>query len=405
MIKIIVLFALMISVYTTINAKEKIVKQLTTDQKLAEFDSLFIQLKDVFPYFGVNERRHGVDWLANYQLYRDKIAHTSNDKEYLAQIDSIMRDLNSVHADIYPTRAYKYYLHAYRFANMLTFGAFKGYTRELRKSVAKENYSYWQALYKELHPPKVKTDLNLKEDPNVRCELNEDSSIAVIKIKSFDFELKKTDKDVILGFYNQLDGYKNLIIDIQGNGGGFSGYWQDVLVPFLSDTTITYKGNLAYKDTPKLLNFIKADKNGEEYHLDSIQYPKLPPEVIHDNYAFSTLDFNIKPDKKSANYKGNIYLLVDHNNYSSTEAFVNFCKVTGFATVVGETTGGDGIGSDPFMFTLPISGIVVRYPAIMGLNPDGSSNDEFGTTPDIILNGSSKSERFKELNDYIMNHN
>ncbi len=83
-------------------------------------------------------------------------------------------------------------------------------------------------------------------------------------------------------------------------------------------------------------------------------------------------------------FAGKIWLLVDEYVYSSSEAFTVFCKDTGFATIVGSPTGGDGIGIDPVFLVLPNSGLIVRYSALFGLNPDGSSNEEFGTTPDLL---------------------
>lgn len=85
-------------------------------------------------------------------------------------------------------------------------------------------------------------------------------------------------------------------------------------------------------------------------------------------------------------YKGRIFILVDKDVYSSSEAFTNFSKETNFATIVGTATGGDGIGFAPVYFSLPNSGLVLRMASCMGLNPDGSSNEEFGTIPDIIIN-------------------
>lgn len=43
--------------------------------------------------------------------------------------------------------------------------------------------------------------------------------------------------------------------------------------------------------------------------------------------------------------------------YSASESFAVFCQETGFATLVGSPTGGDGIGAlDPVFLQLPNSG-------------------------------------------------
>ena len=92
---------------------------------------------------------------------------------------------------------------------------------------------------------------------------------------------------------------------------------------------------------------------------------------------------------ENCRFEGRIWLLVGPQIYSASESFAVFCKETGFAKLVGEQTGGDGIGSlDPVFLQLPNSGILVQYTMMYGLNPDGSSSEEAGTTPDILSDGS-----------------
>lgn len=78
-------------------------------------------------------------------------------------------------------------------------------------------------------------------------------------------------------------------------------------------------------------------------------------------------------------------MLVDDGVFSSSESFAAFCKGSGWATLVGSYTGGDGIGIDPVMVTLPNSGMVVRFPAILGLNPDWTANEEFHTRLNALV--------------------
>ena len=53
--------------------------------------------------------------------------------------------------------------------------------------------------------------------------------------------------------------------------------------------------------------------------------------------------------------------------------------------MVGTQTGGDGIGAlDPIFLRLPNSGFLIQFSMMYGLNPDGSSSEEAGTTPDIL---------------------
>ena len=54
-----------------------------------------------------------------------------------------------------------------------------------------------------------------------------------------------------------------------------------------------------------------------------------------------------------------------------------FSKASGFATLVGRTTRGDGIGTDPAYLILPNSGLVVQYSLMYGVTADGSGSEDF----------------------------
>ncbi len=77
--------------------------------------------------------------------------------------------------------------------------------------------------------------------------------------------------------------------------------------------------------------------------------------------------------------------MVDRRVYSSSESFAIFAKESGFATLIGEVTDGDGGGIDPVLFKLPNSGLIVRMSSEMYLTPSGLCNEEHKTTPDYIV--------------------
>ena len=77
------------------------------------------------------------------------------------------------------------------------------------------------------------------------------------------------------------------------------------------------------------------------------------------------------------------WVIVGGNTYSSAEAFTVFCKRIGWATVVGHTTGGDGVGVTPVLAKLDRTGILIRFSAHVGENPStGLPSAYGGTEPD-----------------------
>ena len=133
--------------------------------------------------------------------------------------------------------------------------------------------------------------------------------------------------------------------------------------------------------------YIQDAFSPEELHPIS-ELPDLP-ELERDgiqaatHFVESTL--SVEPAAERAPFRGRIWVLVGPAVYSASESFAVFCQETGFATLVGQQTGGDGIGAlDPVFLQLPNSGILVQFTMMFGLNGDGSSSEEAGTTPDIL---------------------
>lgn len=112
----------------------------------------------------------------------------------------------------------------------------------------------------------------------------------------------------------------------------------------------------------------------------------LPPELLTGEFCDIMLyDIAITPAPDSLRYQGRIFLLVDHVVFSASEMFAVFAKASGWATVVGSYTGGDGIGCAPALAVLPNSKMAVNYPVVLGLHPDWTANEETHTIPDILI--------------------
>ena len=107
--------------------------------------------------------------------------------------------------------------------------------------------------------------------------------------------------------------------------------------------------------------------------------------------------------KDSIDFKGKIYLLVDKYVYSSSEMMASFAKESNMATLVGERTGGDGIGSDPMLIDLPNSGYIMRFSKEMGVTGKGSINEMDQTEPDILVLDPMKKINFGSSGQAILN--
>ncbi|MCH2031927.1 MAG: S41 family peptidase [Tenacibaculum sp.] len=373
---------------------EKDKSQLTSQEKLEDFDFLYMELEASYPYFHINERLNNIDWLSRRNIYQDQILKTKNDKDFLKALNSILDDLNNDHTDIYPTLNYNYFLKAYQIG-FREYGLYKSYIEELEKTdTIKTNY--WSSIDKELYEIEaISEDLGeTKQESNLTIE--EKDSIAIIKIRSFSYDLIEEDaKRLKMFFQKKLTNYSTLIIDIQGNEGGDTSYWSDNIVNYLIKDTVKYTVNYAFKNSKRIREF-KPSYFEKTYSYEDLDLNQVPQEIKSDEYLIYSTEAKIIPKSKKR-YQGNVFLVVDKDVYSSAEALAHFFKTTKIGIVVGERTNGDGVGTDPLLLTLPNSGIVIRFTGEMGLNPDGSANEEMKTTPDVLIKANSREERLNHL--------
>lgn len=379
-----------------------ITQTLTTEEKLNDFKYMYAELEKSYPYFEVNKRMNDIDWLSKKKEYLQKIRKTKTDKEFFIEITSILNDLNNDHTDTYPTVIYKYFYEVYKGASIQD-SSYLRYVEELEKTDTIKT-KYWaeinNAIYKEQNASKTKGVSNQVVDQqvndNIVVDFKDSLSVAVIHIQSFNYDYIERDSQILKQFFQKARTYKNLIIDIQGNDGGATEYWMDNMIPYLINEPITYSMTYGFKKSDRLKAF-KPKYFEENIEYKDIDLPKMPEELKNGNYIFRKSEQLISPNQSSKKYTGKIYLLVDNVVFSSAETLAYFCKMTKFATVVGEKTNGDGVGTDPLLLTLPKSGIVIRFTGEMGLNPDGSANDETKTIPDILLKETDKKGRILAL--------
>ena len=373
---------------------------LTTQQMLDDWDYFYQALVDNYPYFGVVERTAGMDMNSCYQQVRNAIPNFTYDSEYLLAVyDFIQQTGNAGHLSL-----------SWPQANDSETQLYKDIKPLMNQATAE---------YREL------AGEDLKES-NLTTEILKNGKIAYAKIRSFGWDTMTEDQAILFDFYRQIKDYDHLIFDITGNGGGSMGYYMDlIMAPLLRDTAISFtyvflkdgqlnqnhllnRGDTIenwYKlsDAPSTFMDEFLEQTQQYFDADTLQRVTVmfnsfvwPPEAMNtddfkelDRYQLSTMIFEpgrtVEDEQvESIPFQGKIWVLVDGDVYSSSESFAVTYKQTGFATIVGTQTGGDGIGMDPIIFTLPHSELKIRYAPVYGTTIDGRGSEEFGTTPDII---------------------
>lgn len=363
-------------------------KELSKSQMIEDFNYLFNSIIDNYPYLDVNKRVNGVDFEANETTYRSMIEECESDEEFETSIKTIVKDLKNSHSYILNKEILEQFRNIY---NKIPTGSWYDLNRKvLNNRKALRRYGLSREV-KELE----KEDSVFYEKPSFKDIVNGEIGYIEIPLMNNSSYIEN-DKVAILEYLEKIKDYDALVVDIRGNRGGDSRYWDYIFSNIVSRDYYTDYYSF-YKDGELISKFLNYNKNFIEpiEKLDTSNLKKLPQEVTKDFKSYSNDQYSVEKVNSSINFKGKIYLLVDEKVFSSAEALAVFAKSTGMATLIGEKTKGDGIGSDPMLMMLPNSGLVFNFTKEMGTTSDGTCNEEHKTDPDIIVNNPKKTGDFK----------
>ena len=231
---------------------------------------------------------------------------------------------------------------------------------------------------------------------NLETKVLKDNEIAYMKIKAMaGFEELESDYNKMKIFLKDVEEYDKLIIDIRGNGGGEDDYWKG-LVELLTDKPLEAKYYSFFKGGHRFdRDAYKVEGVTTIKQLDDEILKGFPEEIKTDFSFYKINDIKINP-LDGINFKSKIYLLVDGDVNSQAENFASFAKDTSFATLVGETTGGNKVFEDIPIIYLRNSKFAVSYSRELGINADGTINMETKTTPNIEVNSTMDEDTNKD---------
>lgn len=262
-----------------------------------------------------------------------------------------------------------------------------------------------KSLLEPLEKSKMGSERGLS-DQELEMKILTGDKTAYIKIPTFDGNRMEEEGPRIAEFIANAGYTQDLIIDIRGNGGGNSNYWYKYIVApnITEDKSVFFRylvtqEVLENEETKKFLkNQMPATQKDALPIAELPDYPNLSPFAKnfdfyfeqHGVYSAETCD---KP------YKGNIWILQDKGNGSAAQGFLHFANQTGFAKTVGSQSNGNGPMTDPNLFTLTNSRLIVRLDPYYPLNSDGSCGALRGEKPDYSCNSQDALMKCLELID------
>jgi C-terminal processing protease CtpA/Prc len=214
----------------------------------------------------------------------------------------------------------------------------------------------------------------------VETNVLENESIGYLYVGSFGSGADIYYEEVI-EFYQEIEDFDHLLIDIRGNTGGFYSKWVEGIVRPLIDEEVVHTQHLAYR-TGDYVSYLHLGWLSDVVSKDDFDY--LPPEVLGDDFRIYR-NFMTYTPTDDVDFNGSISVLTDTLVYSAAEGFTTFCREYDFASIYGTSTGGDGIMLWPLYFVLPNSKLVINSASGLGLDGTGHANEEVRTQPDVYF--------------------
>jgi hypothetical protein len=177
---------------------------------------------------------------------------------------------------------------------------------------------------------------------------------------------------------------ESLIIDLRGNPGG-DNLFSDPMVAWFANRPFRFFSTFKVKVSPQArrANARRLAEDVEAAGPVSRQYAEMYVRA-HDG---DRVDFTLPLAQPRAGprYQGRVFVLVDRQTYSNAVSVAALVQDYGFGVVLGEETSDVAAAFGAMeQFTLPASGIVVRFPKAYIVRPSGDPRVR-GVRPDIPI--------------------
>lgn len=362
-----------------------------------DFDYAFDTLEK---YYALFDRNGTYEFLENRDEYKKELKNLRTDKEFFDKMNKILGDLDDDHTNLLDIEE----VYDMKDTFVLSNKEEKG-----EVNVDLINYLFGAKISSLID--KIFRQARAATKNLITQDINKD--IAYLKIRTMidpgtpDFE---EDLELLKTYLKKSKKKKALIIDLRGNGGGNAAYTCDYLYPMilgtkdfketheyiLFRTDEVFKYDPQYPELKSLISKIReSDFKYMEENIPFLRADKKMMDNIRKNYTHIIYDAgyeNAGDFGDEYKFNGNLYLLVDRGVYSSAQNAAHFFRDNNLGTIIGEKTGGDGIGTSPAMVKLPNTKYILRFSHELGLRETESMEESTYTIPDIEIPQKDQSE-------------
>ena len=179
---------------------------------------------------------------------------------------------------------------------------------------------------------------------------------------------------------------KNLIIDVRDNPGGGDDYGIEIIkylypLPFKAYSKFYYKKSKILEDFSFLFLYPEDRKNLKMRKAANCMGDCQEEHAYGTYYECENKALDPKPD--SIRYKGNVYVLSNHNVYSAGNCFVGLIKDYRIGQIIGTETG-QSMSNDgqQCWFFLPHINVMAGGSTTLCVRPNGDPSTARGIIPD-----------------------
>lgn len=374
-----------------LSAKQDLPPDIPISQEYCQdYDYLVQTLKDNYPYWSLAERqeRHAMEQLS---ACREDAIRANSLAEFYVCIRQALSPLENLgHLRLIGPSEYGDSLRLVYESSQDAWG------RAVRNSVTVKNYQLLRNQEGQLYDtasPHMRSEAKNSSEMSLQLLEQDGVQIGIITIPSF-LQNSSAEKQasseariaaMFAPFYQQCADCDHVIFDIRENGGGSDWVWQyGIVAPNLEKELGCFYIGLGRNSSlnRQYLSSIGIMQNGNP--VSFLPELGLCPTDMEDMTHYWIFRKLISPSGTKKALSGRLWVLTSSSSYSAAENFASYCKATGFATLVGESTSGGGGGVPSAFIVLPNTGLIVQYDMLCRLNPDGTLNEETGTAPDLV---------------------
>ena len=225
------------------------------------------------------------------------------------------------------------------------------------------------------------------DEDAVEVYTDPENDLAYISVTS----LLYSDGSTVKSKLSEYSSYENIVIDLRGNGGGMSNFYEDYIYPALYKDDASFEavgyvpknsytkglfnglfGGLMNRWANNLRFGTTDDYPSEMYDCNNGEYYKY--SFTHDLHGDSSLNYS---DNR------NVYYIVNNYTCSAADEIAQMVKECNLGKIVGTNTLGEGLIFGVCCDWLPNSLLMYMYCPTYVIDNEGVNNNLYGTQPDI----------------------